>query len=336
MGVCTHIHLYVPIYRCDNNHAIQNHSYSYLINRHLQQTHNTPHSDTLVYHPTGTYIHTSSSSFTLHLPPSRRDWTSCSLPSAAAISRSLTTEALDAACCDRNSIQTYHYSVGCDGIIYSGTNPQSITMYVLVPNENIAHDSMLGRWTGMHVLFGWGGSAHLAPWTINNYVKFMQHTQGRYLSSGVEELSQLPCTVWYAYTVCRGWRCSYKHHHTYGMFTQQCHSCSSVPHNVKTSELISMQLTSTTGSGTDCSAGTAEYGWMLPGWVSFGSGTWSNSEYIRGGLTWSREESDKLFTKCTTRRTPSAINCIKYSKLKQFKWYRGTCESGSQREQFHQ
>ena len=48
-----------------------------------------------------------------------------------------------------------------------------------------------------------------------------------------------------------GWRCSYKHHHTYAVFTQQCHSCSNVPHNVKTSELISMQLTSTTDSGTD-------------------------------------------------------------------------------------
>ena len=38
-----------------------------------------------------------------------------------------------------------------------------------------------------------------------------------------------------------------------------------MPRNVKTSELISIQLTSTTGSGTDCSAGPAEYGWMLPG-----------------------------------------------------------------------
>ena len=147
----------------------QNHSYSYWINRDIQQTHNTPHSDTLVYHPTGMYIHTSFSSFTLHLPPSRRDWTSCSLPSAAATSRSLTTEALDAACHDRNSIQIYVYSVGWDGIIYSSTNPQSITMYVLLPNENIAHASTLGRWTGIHILC-WGGSAHLAPWTINNYV----------------------------------------------------------------------------------------------------------------------------------------------------------------------
>ena len=75
----------------------------------------TPHSDTLVYHPTGTNIHTSFSSFTLHLPPSRRDWTSCSLPSAAATSRSLTTEALDAACHDRNSIHNmgwYRSEVG--------------------------------------------------------------------------------------------------------------------------------------------------------------------------------------------------------------------------------
>ena len=126
------VHIYARTYRWDNNHVIQNHSYSYWINRHLQQTHNTPHSDTLVYHPTGTYIHTSSSSFTLHLPPSRTDWTSCSLPSAAATSRSLTTEALDAACHVRNSIQIYVYSVGWDGIIYSSRNPQSITMYVLL------------------------------------------------------------------------------------------------------------------------------------------------------------------------------------------------------------
>ena len=77
------------------------------------------------------------------------------------------------------------------------------------------------------------------------------------------------------------------------MLTQQCHSCSSVPHNVKTSELISMQLTSTTGSWTDSSAGPAEYGWMLPGWVSFGSGTRSTSEHIRGGMTWLGDESDK-------------------------------------------
>ena len=56
-----------------------------------------------------------------------------------------------------------------------------------------------------------------------------------------------------------------QHPYMYVMFTQQCHSCSSVPHNVKTSELISMQLTSTTGSWTDCSAGPAECGWMLPG-----------------------------------------------------------------------
>ena len=138
------------VQRWDNNHAIQNHSYSYLINRHLQQTHNTPHSDTLVYHPTGTYIHTSSSSFTLHLPPSRRDWTSCSLPSAAATSRSLTTEALDAACHDRNTIQIYNNTVGWDSIIHSSTNTWSITMYILLSSGS--------------------GSAQLAPWTINNYV----------------------------------------------------------------------------------------------------------------------------------------------------------------------
>ena len=141
----------------DNNHAIQNYSYSYLINRHLQQTHNPPHSDTLVFHPTDMYIHTSSSSFTLHLPLSRRDWTSCSLPSAAATSRSLTTEALDAACHDRNSIQIYNNSVGWDGIIYSSTNPRSITMYVLLPNENIAHASTLGRWTGTYIRPFWLG-----------------------------------------------------------------------------------------------------------------------------------------------------------------------------------
>ena len=112
---CTNNKWNMGVHRWDNNHAIQNHSHSYLINRHLQQTHNTPHSDTLVYHPTGTDKHTSFSSFTPHLPPSRRDWTSCSLPSAVATSRSLTTEALDAAYHDRNSIQIYIYSVGWDG-----------------------------------------------------------------------------------------------------------------------------------------------------------------------------------------------------------------------------
>ena len=43
-------------------------------------------------------VHTSSSSFTLHLPLSRRDWTSCNLPSLAASSRSLIREVLAAAC----------------------------------------------------------------------------------------------------------------------------------------------------------------------------------------------------------------------------------------------
>ena len=52
--------------------------------------------------------------------------------------------------------------------------------------------------------------------------------------------------------------------YTYVMLTQQCHSCNSVPHNMKTIEL-SMQLTSTTGSGSDSSAVPAEYSWMLPG-----------------------------------------------------------------------
>ena len=151
-----YVHIYVPTFRWDNNHAIQNHSYSYLINRHLQQTHNTPHSDTLVYHPTGTDKHTSFSSFTPHLPPSRRDWTSCSLPSAAATSRSLITEALDAACHDRNTIQIYVYSVGWDGIIYSSTNPQSISMYVLLPNgehSSCQHTRKENRYT--HTLLGW-------------------------------------------------------------------------------------------------------------------------------------------------------------------------------------
>ena len=49
-------------------------------------------------------VHTSSSSFTLHLPLSRRDWTSCNLPAAAATSRSSSSEALAAACaCDDRS-----------------------------------------------------------------------------------------------------------------------------------------------------------------------------------------------------------------------------------------
>ena len=43
-------------------------------------------------------VHTLSSSFTLHLPPSRRDWTSCNLPFPVATSKSLSGEALAAAC----------------------------------------------------------------------------------------------------------------------------------------------------------------------------------------------------------------------------------------------
>ena len=50
---------------------------------------------------------------------------------------------------------------------------------------------------------------------------------------------------------------------------------------------ISMTLTSSAGSGTDCSAGPAEYGWMLlQTWVSLVSDTWSSSERISGGRTW--------------------------------------------------
>ena len=84
-----------------------------------------------------------------------------------------------------------------------------------------------------------------------------------------------------------------QHPYMYLMFTHQCHSCSRVPHNVKTSELISMQLTSTTGSGTDCSAGPAEYSCTMPSRVSFSSGTLCISEYIRGGLTWLGREKMK-------------------------------------------
>ena len=70
------------------------HSYIYTheqIHRHT----NTHYSYTLDNCP---YEHTSSSSFTLHFPLSRRDWTSCNLPSSAANSRSLSSEALAAAC----------------------------------------------------------------------------------------------------------------------------------------------------------------------------------------------------------------------------------------------
>ena len=63
-----------------------------------RHTANTQHSTLEYTSVLPLLVHTSFSSFTLHLPPSRRDWTSCSLPSAAATSRSLTTEALDAVC----------------------------------------------------------------------------------------------------------------------------------------------------------------------------------------------------------------------------------------------
>ena len=85
-----------------------------------------------------------------------------------------------------------------------------------------------------------------------------------------------------------------QHPYMYLMLTQQCHSCSRVPHNVKTSELISMQLTSITSSGTGSSVGPAEY--------------------TRGGLTCIVMRVIKIsyvcfskifksFTKCATRPT---------------------------------
>ena len=54
-------------------------------NQVLQTHRHTAQSHTLLIHG-----HTSSSSSTLHLPPSRRDWTSFNLPSSAARSRSFT------------------------------------------------------------------------------------------------------------------------------------------------------------------------------------------------------------------------------------------------------
>ena len=165
--------------------------------------------------------------------------------------------------------------------------------------------------------FGWGGSAHLAP-CIKNYVilpnrsKVHAHTRKvPFVWGGRAQLAPFvgQCGV---HTQCGGWRCSYKRQYLYDLFAQQCHSCSSVPHNVKTSERISMQLTST-DSGTDCSDGPVECGSMLPGWVSFGPGTWSNSVHIRGGLTWLGDESAKKLNHspgalfCKTH-TPSAIN----------------------------
>ena len=59
-------------------------------------------------------VHTSSSSFTWHLPPSRRDWTSCNLPSSAARSRSLSSDTVsDAWACVIEV--AYSYSMGEDG-----------------------------------------------------------------------------------------------------------------------------------------------------------------------------------------------------------------------------
>ena len=59
-------------------------------------THTTHYSHRLLH--CSYSVHTSSSSFTLHLPLSRRDWTSCNFPSAAAISRYLSSEELAVAC----------------------------------------------------------------------------------------------------------------------------------------------------------------------------------------------------------------------------------------------
>ena len=53
----------------------------------------------------------------------------------------------------------------------------------------------------------------------------------------------------------------------------------------KTTELNIIQLTRTTGSGTDSSAGPPQYGWIVLSWVSFGFGTRSTSTHIRGDQT---------------------------------------------------
>ena len=98
--MCMHMH--------KSTHTVGTHEQPY---RHMQQTHNI-----------SLLLHTSSSSFTLHLPPSRRDWTSCSLPSAAATSRSLTTEALDAACVMTDVAFKYTYiawdRMVCSNLLY--------------------------------------------------------------------------------------------------------------------------------------------------------------------------------------------------------------------------
>ena len=57
--------------------------------------------------------------------------------------------------------------------------------------------------------------------------------------------------------------------------------------------LVSVPLTSSTGSWTDSSVSPAKYGCTLPSWIFLGSGTWSSSEHISGDQTWFGFGSDK-------------------------------------------
>ena len=65
--------------------------------------------------------------------------------------------------------------IALDEMVLSGKYLQCITMYIYmyVPNENIAHVSTLEGDIYIYIyvlLAAWGGIAHLALWTINNYV----------------------------------------------------------------------------------------------------------------------------------------------------------------------
>ena len=122
-------------------------------------THNTQHNILIYTLVHSLLVHTSSSSFTLHLPPSRRDWSSCSLPSAAATSRSLSSEALAAACaCDDRSGTHSRRDNG------NYTHYNYSTKYIKLLVES---------WVHIHAKLRWGwGQVHMHTvilfWCISN------------------------------------------------------------------------------------------------------------------------------------------------------------------------
>ena len=119
------------------------HSHTYIrtyVGTHKQiyvyvQTHTTHNTVFSLTSSMPLLVHTSSSSFTVHLPPSRRDWTSCNLPFPAATRRSLSSEALAAACaCDDRS-RTHSRRNGGSYSLFTAYNTKLIQRWVYMQSS---------------------------------------------------------------------------------------------------------------------------------------------------------------------------------------------------------